>query len=93
MANNVTIFPSGVTADEIPQILFEDAVGGQFKLRYVGNELRFSAGTSPLLVVISSSGVTTSGTSVSNPSTGVWAGETRMINTIGEWVFKGHKVT
>ena len=86
MANNVFIFPSGTTSDEIPRIVFEDSVGSRLSIRYEGPNLEFSAGTNPQLVLVSPTAVITSGTSVSNPSTGVWAGETRMINTIGEWV-------
>ena len=81
MANNVIIFPSGVTGNNTPRIVFSDSTTGQMAIRYGDdNELHFSSTTDPDILIITPSGVTAQGVNVTLSPQGVWAGETRMIN-------------
>ena len=90
MALNVTIFPQGSPLTLDPLFVFDDSVSsGMVVVMLEADRINFSSVTQSDTVEISTTGLVSKGLAITNATSGVWAGETLMINTIGESRYYG----
>jgi hypothetical protein len=85
---DVIIYPSGTTGNSSPHIVYEGAsAADSIQINMVApGDVKFSATTSPSLVVFSNNDITTTGVTISSSPSGLWVGGQNMINNAGVWI-------